>query len=170
MDSSLINKIQKSKEYAMEPERVTFHTLELEFKGDNDTYTVILAADGWSCSCPGFQMNGICPHIMALEKMLKPMLKRDPLPYGGNQNIVSDVKKSKRYSEEPERIRIISFTAAFRGDNKEHLITYHNGVWDNQTSAYFAQHGISTHIMTMERLLKGWVEPVKMLRPEVLED
>lgn len=166
MDSSMINKIQKSKEYAQEPERITFHTMEIEFRGDNSTYTIILAPDGWSCTCPGFEKYGICPHIMTVEKLFKAMLKRDPLPYASGQNIVSDVKKSKRYSEEPDRIRFIAFTATFRGDNKDHFISYDRGQWDNPTSSYFAQHGISTHIMTMERVLRGMVEPVKLKRPE----
>jgi hypothetical protein len=166
MDASLIRKIQKSKEYALEPERVTFHTLEIQFHGDNNDYVIILGNDGWSCTCPGFKSYGICPHIMAVEKIFKPMLKRDPLPYSDGQNIVSDVKKSKRYSEETDRIKIVAFAAAFKGDNKDHLITYRQGVWDNPSSSYFAQHGISTHIMTMERLLKGWVQPLQMVRPE----
>lgn len=167
MDSSMINKIQKSKEYAQEPDRITFHTFEIEFRGDNSTYTMILAPDGWSCTCPGFEKYGICPHIMTVEKLFKPMLKRDPLPYASGQNIVSDVKKSKRYSEETDRLKFVAFTATFRGDNKDHTITYDRGVWDNPSSSYFAQHGISTHVMTMERLLDGMVERVKLARPEV---
>lgn len=160
MASSMYNKVQKSKEYAMEPERVTFHTLELEFRGDNNTYSVVLSNDGWSCSCPGFNTHHICPHIMALEKLFKPFLNREPLRYAEGQNIVSDVRKSKQYSEEPDRITIREFSASFRGDNREHRISYNNGVWDNPTSNYWTTNGISTHVMTMERLLKGWVTPV----------
>lgn len=80
MDTSMINKIQKSKEYATQPERVTFLSLAIEFKGDNNSYNLALAPDGWSCSCPGFNKYGICPHIMAVEKVFQPMLKRDPFP------------------------------------------------------------------------------------------
>jgi hypothetical protein len=162
MDSSFYNKIQKSKEYALEPERATFHTLEVEFRGDNNTYKIALSNAGWSCTCPGFQAHHICPHIMTLEKLFKPFLKREPLRYAEGQNIVSDVKKSKQYSEEPDRITILAFTAAFRGDNREHLITYNNGIWDNPTSNYWASHGISTHVMTMERLLEGFVKPARL--------
>ena len=43
------------------------------------------------------------------------MLKRDPLPYAPGQNIVSDVKKAARYSDEKDRMKIISFEAAFKG-------------------------------------------------------
>lgn len=159
MDTSMINKIQKAREYAEEPERVTFHTLNIEFRGDNSSYMLALGPDGWSCSCPGFHKYGICPHVMAVEKMFKPMLKRDPLPYAPGQNIVSDVKKAKRYSEEPDRLRILSFSATFRGDNKDHQVSYDNGKWDS-TSSYFKTHGICPYTMAMERILKGMVETI----------
>lgn len=159
MDTSMINKIQKAKEYAQEPERVTFHNLTVEFHGDNGTYTLSLGPDGWSCTCPGFQKYGICPHIMAVEKLFKPMLKRDPLPYAPGQNIVSDVKKAKRYSEEKQRMKIISFDATFEGKNRDHRITYDNGTWTS-TASFFQQRGVCSHTMAMERMLKGMVSPI----------
>lgn len=164
MDASMISKIQKAKDYASEPKRVTFHTLVLEFRGDNSTYTVALAPDGWSCTCPGFQKYSICPHIMSLEKIFQPMLKRDPLPYAPGQNIVSDVKKAHRYSEELDRIKMVSFEAAFRGDNKDHTVTYDNGKW-NSTSSYFKAHGICAYTMAMERILGKMVEVIRQPVP-----
>ncbi len=161
MDTSMINKIQKAKEYALQPDRATFQTLSLEFKGDNNSYNVALGNDGWSCSCPGYGKYGICPHIMTLEKIYKPMLKVSPLPYAQGQNIVSDVKKAKRYSEEKDRITINQFEATFRGDNKDHTVTYDNGVW-NSTSSYFKTHGVGAYSMAMERILAGQVKPIKL--------
>lgn len=160
MDASMINKIQRAKEYAQEPERVTLHTLALEFHGDNNTYIIALGPDGWSCTCPGYQKFGICPHLMAVEKMFKPMLKRDPLPYAPGQNIVSDVKKAKRYSEEADRLRILAFEASFEGDNKTHMVSYDHGVWDS-SSKYFQANGIGAYTMAMERILAGLVEPIR---------
>lgn len=160
MDASMINKIQRAKEYAQEPERITFHTLVLEFDGDNNNYTVALGPEGWSCTCPGFQKFGICPHLMAIEKLFKPMLKRDPLPYAPGQNIVSDVKKAKRYSEETERLRIVAFEASFEGDNKTHIVSYENGVWGS-TSNYFKAHGVGAFTMAMERILGDMVQPIR---------
>ncbi|MCU0512453.1 MAG: SWIM zinc finger domain-containing protein [Anaerolineae bacterium] len=162
----MINKIQKAREYAAEPERATFHSMTIEFRGDNSVYTLALGPDGWSCSCPGFQNYGICPHIMAMEKLFKPMLKRDPLPYAPGQNIVSDVKKAHRYSEEQERIRFIEFSAVFRGDNKDHQVTYQRGQWSS-TSTFFKTHGVCPYTMAMERILKGMVEPIHL--PTALE-
>jgi hypothetical protein len=168
MDTSLINKIQKARDYAMEPERITFHTLTIEFQGDNNIYTLALGADGWSCTCPGFQKYGICPHVMAVEKLFKPMLKRDPLPYAPGQNIVSDVKKAHRYSMEPERMRFISFDVTFRGDNKDHEVTYDHGTW-HSTSSYFQSHGICPYTMALERIFKGMVEPIMLVREAEVE-
>ena len=161
MDTSMINKIQMSKEYAATPERATFLSLQIEFKGDNSNYVIALGPDGWSCSCPGFNKYGICPHIMALEKIFKPMLKRDPLPYAQGQNIVSDVTKSKRYSEETDRITITNFEASFHGDNKEHTVSYNDGVW-NSSSSFFKTHGVCAYTMAMERILGRMVKPVRL--------
>ncbi len=168
MDASMINKIQMAKAYAEQPERVTFHSMTIEFRGDNSTYVIALGPDGWSCSCAGFQKYGICPHVMAVEKLFQPMLKREPLPYAPGQNIVSDVKKSKRYTEEQDRIRFLTFEAAFQGDNKEHRISYDHGKWDS-TSSYFQHHGIGAFTMAMERMLKGMVEPITVPQQSSVE-
>ena len=93
MDYGMIGKIEKAKRYAEERHRITFNSLLVKFKGDNSNYNVSLGPDGWQCTCSGFQKYAICPHIMALERLLAPMLKRDPLPYATGQNIVSDVDR-----------------------------------------------------------------------------
>lgn len=100
---------------------------------------------------------------MAIEKIFKPMLKREPMPYASGQNIVSDVKKAKRYSEELERITITNFSATVVGDNKDHQVTYEEGTWGSD-SAYFKSHGVCAYTMTMERLLKGMVKPIQLAR------
>ena len=160
MNASMINKIQKASEYASQPERATIHSLRVEFSGDNNTYALRLDEDGWHCSCPGFSKYKICPHIMALETLFKPMLKRRPLPYAPGQNIVSDVKKAKRYREERDRIRILSLECEFQGYNKVHQISYDDGEWQSSAS-FFAQRGICSHTMALEKILKGLVEPVR---------
>ena len=114
----------------------------------------------WSCACPGFQTYAICPHIMALENLFKPLLKRRPVPYSPGQNIVSDVKKAKRYSDQRDRIRIVSFDCTFEGYNRNHHITYDEGKWTS-TASFFAQRGVCSHTMALEKILKGFVEPVR---------
>ena len=80
MDYSLSEKIQKAKEYAEDPSRVTFNSFTIEFKGDNDTYIISLGPDGWHSNDHGFQSFGISQHVMAMGRMFGPMLKREPLP------------------------------------------------------------------------------------------
>ncbi len=160
MDASMINKIQKAGEYANQPERATFNSLTVHFRGDNSSYEISLDADGWSCTCSGFQRYAICPHIMALENLLKPMLKRRPVPYAPGQNIVSDVEKAKRYADERDRIQIVSFDCEFAGYNRDHRVTYDRGNWTS-TASFFAQRGVCSHTMALERILKGMVQPVR---------
>lgn len=165
-NATMISRIQKAKEYAEEPKRVTFNALSVEFRGDNSSYTTSLAPEGWHCTCPGFQSYGICPHVMALEKMLTPMLKRDPTPYAAGQNIVSDVKKAKRYSEETDRIRFKSFDAQFQGRNRDNQLTYQNDKW-TCTCTFFKSYQVCSHNMAMERMLDGMVELASTARAEI---
>ncbi|MEQ8675762.1 MAG: SWIM zinc finger family protein [Aggregatilineales bacterium] len=159
MDYSMIGKIQKAKEYAEQPERVTFNSFMVEFRGSNNTYQITLNAEGWHCTCPGFQKYSICPHIMTLERLLSPMLKRDRLAYASGQNVVSDVEKSKQYAEEKDRITFVSFDANFQGGHNVYHISYENGTWDCD-NPYFKTHSVCSNTMAMERLLKGMVTPV----------
>lgn len=159
MDYSMIGKIQKAKEYAEQPDRVTFNSLHIEFRGNNATYAITLGPEGWHCTCPGFQKYAICPHIMTLERLFAPMLKRERLPYATGQNVVSDVEKAKQYSEEVDRIRFVSFEANFRGGHNEYHIKYDDGKWECD-NPYFQSRGVCSNTMAMERLLKGMVKPV----------
>jgi hypothetical protein len=161
MDYSMIGKIQKAKEYAEDPSRVTFNSFTVEFKGNNATYRTTLGPDGWHCSCPGFQSHGICPHIMSMERRFESMLKREPLPYAPSQNVVSDVEKAILYAGEPHRLQFISFNAKFRGGHNEYTINYDNGQWDCD-NPYFVSRGVCSNTMAMERLLSGMVKPLMM--------
>ena len=74
MQSSLIGKLEKAKRYAQEPERVSFETFQVNFRGDNDAHTVRFGEGSWHCSCGYFAEGARCSHTMALEKILEPML------------------------------------------------------------------------------------------------
>ena len=69
MYSSLISKIEKAKRYAEEPQRITFQGLEVRFRGDNDSHTVSLQGDEWSCQCEHFHTSGLCAHAMTLQRL-----------------------------------------------------------------------------------------------------
>ena len=154
MDYGMISQIEKARLYAEEPERVTFKALDITFRGDNNTYTISLDESGWHCTCPGFQSHHICPHIMAMERLFKPMLKIAPVPYAPGQNVVSDVEKAHRYSEEKDRIVFNSFEVSIRGNNGDHSVAYNRGDWQCDSNS-FRLRGVSSHTIAMERLLKG---------------
>lgn len=78
MDSAMISKIEKSKRYAEEPERVTIRRLEVDFRGDHDTYTVSFDQGTWHCECNFFSQRGVCSHTMTLERLYGERLMESP--------------------------------------------------------------------------------------------
>jgi hypothetical protein len=154
MDYGMISQIEKARLYADEPDRVTFLELHATFNGDNSTYTLTLNSSGWHCTCPGFQSHKICPHIMTMERLFKPMLKIPPQPYAPGQNVVSDVEKASRYATEKDRLTFNSFKVSIRGNNGDHAVSYDRGVWQCDSNS-FRLRGVSSHTIAMERLLKG---------------
>lgn len=156
MDYGMIGKIEKARRYAQEPERITLLSLKVDFRGDNNTYQMSMEESGWHCTCPGFQTHHICPHIMAMEKLLRPMLKRQPLPYAPGQNVVSDVEKAKRYAGEHDRIQFTAFHADFQGTNDTHHFSFSDGAWSCNCD-FFKSRGVCCHTMAMERILSGMI-------------
>lgn len=74
MQSSFIGKIQKANMYAREPERLTLSDFTATFRGEHDSYDVAYREGHWSCACHSFPMSGICSHVMAIQKLVGPML------------------------------------------------------------------------------------------------
>ncbi|MEA3253635.1 MAG: hypothetical protein U9Q17_01660 [Chloroflexota bacterium] len=79
MRSSLIGKIEKAKRYTQEPDRVTLLGFTVEFRGDNNNYSLSYANGEWHCSCDFFSQWGLCSHTMALQQMLEKMLPKEAL-------------------------------------------------------------------------------------------
>jgi hypothetical protein len=69
MNSSLISKIEKAKRYAEEPERISFRSFEVAFRGENGTHAVSLSGDDWKCECEHFHTSGLCAHVMTLQRV-----------------------------------------------------------------------------------------------------
>jgi hypothetical protein len=74
MHSDLIGKIEKARRYAQEPERIKFENLTVTFHGGNSNHTIALVDGHWSCDCSFFQGWGTCAHVMAMQRILNPML------------------------------------------------------------------------------------------------
>ena len=76
MYSSLIGKVQKAQLYAQEKERVIISSFKATFQGEHDSYEIRYDEGVWQCSCKRFD-DGLCSHIMAVEKMMEGMVPED---------------------------------------------------------------------------------------------
>ncbi|HAL48479.1 MAG: hypothetical protein FI707_12085 [SAR202 cluster bacterium] len=74
MDSSLMRKIEKAKDYALQPERIRFRSYKAEFRGDNGNHAIAYESGKWGCDCEYYERRGTCTHIMAMQFMLEGML------------------------------------------------------------------------------------------------
>ena len=93
MDSAMIAKISKAREYAQEPERIQFKSFAVAFQGKHQVYTVGYDHGNWHCECDFFAQRGVCSHTMTLERLLGVMLEEGmwtapqqnpaPSPQGG---------------------------------------------------------------------------------------
>jgi hypothetical protein len=76
MHSSMVSRIEKAHRYAQEPERIELGQLSATFHGSHDDYTVALRDGQWTCTChtAAHTPGGMCSHVMALQRLLDPML------------------------------------------------------------------------------------------------
>lgn len=77
MHSSIVSKIEKSRTYAEEKERVTFSSFSVAFRGNHNSYDVSYDNGDWGCACPFFATHALCSHTMALQRILEGMLPRE---------------------------------------------------------------------------------------------
>ena len=75
MDSGMIGKIQKAKQYAEERDRIEFRQFSVVLHGDNHDHSVIYDEGQWQCECSYFASHGVCSHTMAMERVLDGMLR-----------------------------------------------------------------------------------------------
>jgi hypothetical protein len=75
VDSGMIGKILKAKQYAEETDRIEFTQFSVTFRGENNDHEVIYDNGIWDCRCSFFASHGVCSHTMALERILGNMLR-----------------------------------------------------------------------------------------------
>ncbi len=80
MDSAMIGKIMKAKQYAQERDRIRFDAFQVSFRGNHGTYVITYNGGVWHCTCHFFSQRGVCSHTMALERLLEGMVERIPMP------------------------------------------------------------------------------------------
>lgn len=69
-----------------------------------------------------------------------------------HSSMIGKIAKAKQYSQEPERIQLTRFEAAFRGENDTHTTTFDEGKW-TCTCRFFEDWGTCCHTMAIERVL-----------------
>jgi hypothetical protein len=74
MDSGMIGKILKAKQYAQERDRIEFTQFTVTVHGENDDHQVTYDKGRWQCECSYFHSHGVCSHTMALERVLEGMI------------------------------------------------------------------------------------------------
>lgn len=74
--------------------------------------------------------------------------------------MIGKIEKAIQYAQEPDRVHINSFKVTFKGDHHDHVVTYQQGIW-NCDCKFFQARGVCSHIMTIERILAGMVEPAQ---------
>jgi hypothetical protein len=75
MDSGMIGKILKAKQYAEERDRIMFTQLSVIIHGENNDHTVQYQDGAWTCTCSFFASHDVCSHTMALERILGEMIQ-----------------------------------------------------------------------------------------------
>lgn len=71
MDTGLISRIIKARQYAQEKHRIEFLSFEVMFEGEHNKHRVSYQAEGqWRCTCEEAVRMGVCSHIMAMERIL----------------------------------------------------------------------------------------------------
>ncbi len=73
MDSGMISKIEKAKNYAEQRDRFHLETLTVTFVGDNNPHVITLKDNTWHCDCDFFASRNRCSHTIALERILEGM-------------------------------------------------------------------------------------------------
>lgn len=79
-----------------------------------------------------------------------------------DSGMIGKIEKAILYAQEPERITFEQFEVTFKGDHKPHRITYNGGRW-NCDCQFFKARGVCSHVMTLERVLVGSVQPAEAM-------
>ncbi|RME73683.1 MAG: hypothetical protein D6784_11530 [Chloroflexi bacterium] len=79
-----------------------------------------------------------------------------------DSGMIGKIEKAILYAQEPDRIKFDRFEVTFNGDHRLHKVTYDQGHW-NCDCKFFATRGVCSHVMTLERVLAGSVEPAEIV-------
>jgi hypothetical protein len=89
LNSTLISKVEKARRYAEEPDRAQFNTFEVTFNGGHDEHRVTMQDTEFRCTCHFYEVHDTCAHIMAMQRILQPMLSEEQRTVGAPVSLVS---------------------------------------------------------------------------------
>ncbi len=71
-----------------------------------------------------------------------------------NSSMIGKIEKARRYAQEPERVKLGTLTASFRGGHDDYTLRLVDGVWECSCHT-FSSHTVGTcsHVMAMQQLL-----------------
>jgi len=75
MDTGMMRKFEKAKQYAGERDRMHVEALTVHFSGRNNPHRVEFRDGAWQCDCEFFVGRDRCAHTMALEIVLEGMFE-----------------------------------------------------------------------------------------------
>ncbi|MDX1520846.1 MAG: SWIM zinc finger family protein [Anaerolineae bacterium] len=99
---------------------------------------------------------------MMLERLLIGSVRPAEVSYGMNSAIIGKIEKAINYAQEPERVTFYEFVGSFKGDHKQHRISYDITRW-HCTCSFFNNRGICSHVMTLERTLPTTLTPAEAI-------
>ena len=72
--------------------------------------------------------------------------------------MIGKIQKAKRYAQEKDRIVFDNFEVTMKGDHGTYTVTYDQGKWQCGCR-FFSSHGVCSHTMALERILRGMLIP-----------
>ncbi len=168
MDYGMIGQIAKAKHYTEERHRIKFTQFEVNFAGNNSNHTVKFDGKQWASDSSFFQQHGWSSHTVALERILAKMvepIENSSADHVNNSTMISQIEKAKKYTDERNRVKFVTFTAIFAGENHDHTVKYDNGKW-HCDCRFFGTHAWCSHTVAQERILAEMVVPMS---PEAVQ-
>jgi hypothetical protein len=81
-------------------------------------------------------------------------------------SLIGKIEKAKRYAQETDRITFSELSVNFRGDNDTYTTEYKNGKWQCSCH-FFANWGLCSHTMALERVLRNMLPEEALITPQV---
>src|SRR5690606_12035898 len=159
LNSSLISTVEKSRRYAEEPDRVRFQEFEVVVRGENAEHLVTMRGTEFTDTSHSFQTLGTSSHIMALQKILAPMLTDDQQTAGAPFSFcppasarVSHDAQPRTHAAGADRLTLQPLNCAQPGGHAGHPLTL-QGAELHCDCHGFQNHGTCTHVMALQKIL-----------------